>query len=83
MIFINFLSNVVFSVVLPSLPDFIKEVGGQEYLNGWAVAANSLGTFIASPVFGWWADKRNFREVFIFSLVIMVLSNAWLTKYMS
>jgi len=77
MIFINFLSNVVFSIVLPSLPYFIQEVGGEDYLNGWAVAANSLGTFLASPLFGWWADKRNFREVFVFSLVVMVGSNIW------
>eukprot|EP01127_Copromyxa_protea_P014306 TRINITY_DN3962_c0_g1_i1.p1 TRINITY_DN3962_c0_g1~~TRINITY_DN3962_c0_g1_i1.p1 ORF type:complete len:512 (-),score=104.05 TRINITY_DN3962_c0_g1_i1:34-1353(-) len=77
MVFINFLSNVVFSIVLPSLPSFIAQVGGDEYLNGWAVATNSLGTFIASPLFGWWADKRNFREVFIFSLVLMVLANIW------
>jgi MFS family permease len=77
MIFINFLSNVVFSIVLPSLPDFIKDVGGADYLNGWAVAANSLGTFIASPLFGLWADRRNFREVFVFSLLLMVLANIW------
>lgn len=73
MIFINFLSNVVFSIVLPSLPGFINDVchrngipGDNSYLNGWAVAANSLGTFLASPLFGWWADKRNFREVCFF-----------------
>jgi hypothetical protein len=48
MIFINFLSNVVFSIVLPSMPDYIKTLvagTGMTYtsLNGYAVAVNSLG----------------------------------------
>jgi DHA1 family multidrug resistance protein-like MFS transporter len=77
MIFINFLSNVVFSIVLPTLPFFLEAVGAPDYLNGWAVSANSLGTFLASPLFGWWADKRTFREVFIVSLVLMVVGNIW------
>lgn len=50
MIFINFLSNVVFSIVLPSMPDYIKTLAtgtGMVYtsLNGYAVAVNSLGVF--------------------------------------
>uniref|UniRef100_A0A6B2L399 Major facilitator superfamily (MFS) profile domain-containing protein n=1 Tax=Arcella intermedia TaxID=1963864 RepID=A0A6B2L399_9EUKA len=77
MIFLNFLSNVVFSIVLPTLPNFLERVDAPKYLNGWAVAVNSLGTFLASPVFGWWADKRNFREVFFISLVLMFASNLW------
>jgi hypothetical protein len=49
MIFINFLSNVVFSIVLPSMPDYIKTLteGNPNIiytnLNGYAVAVNSLG----------------------------------------
>jgi len=77
MIFINFLSNVVFSIVLPTLPFFLIQVNAPSYLNGWAVAVNSLGTFIASPIMGYWADKRNFREVFFVSLVLMVIGNTW------
>eukprot|EP01128_Nolandella_sp_AFSM9_P001179 TRINITY_DN11299_c0_g1_i1.p1 TRINITY_DN11299_c0_g1~~TRINITY_DN11299_c0_g1_i1.p1 ORF type:complete len:546 (+),score=139.67 TRINITY_DN11299_c0_g1_i1:88-1638(+) len=79
MIFINFLSNVVFSIVLPSQPDFIEKVQGANsgYLNGWAVAANSLGTFIASPILGWWADKRTYKEVMIVSMLLMIGGNIW------
>jgi len=77
MIFINFLSNVVFSIVLPTLPFFLTSVNAPSYLNGWAVAANSLGTFLASPLFGWWADKRTFREVFLVSLILMAFGNVW------
>lgn len=48
MIFLNFLSNVVFSIVLPSMPDFIKTLTEgtgivASNLNGYAVAVNSLG----------------------------------------
>jgi len=76
-IFITFLSNVVFSIVLPSLPDYLKQVGAEDFLNGWAVAVNSLGTFLASPLFGYWADRGSFRIVFLAALLIMLVSNIW------
>lgn len=63
MIFLSFLSNTVFSIVIPSLPHFLEEVGAPAYLNGWAVAANSAGTFLASPLLGWWSDRRGVKEV--------------------
>lgn len=63
MIFISFLSNFVFSIVIPSLPAFLVSLGAPPYLNGWAVAANSAGTFLASPLLGFWSDRRGVKEV--------------------
>jgi len=77
MIFINFLSNVVFSIVLPSLPKYILKLSNNTSLCGWAVAINSLGTFIISPVFGKWSDKRSTREVLLVSLLLMAGGNIW------
>ena len=42
---------------------------------GWAVAINSAGSFISSPIFGYWNDARSTREVMTFSLVIMFIGN--------
>ncbi len=42
---------------------------------GWAVAVNSLGSFLASPLFGMWADRRTTREVLAATLVIMIIGN--------
>jgi len=75
MIFINFLSFVCFAIVLPSLWPFLKHLGAKKSLIGWAVAVNSFGTFIASPVLGKWADWRGVKEVIFGSLIIMIIGN--------
>ena len=131
MILINFLSNVCFSVVLPSMWPYLKAVRtrvqtartqlrvdpaalhdshhsringlqhtphctltrhpplhqmgakGQISMVGWAVAINSLGTFLASPIFGAWGDKRTMKEVLLFSLILNVAGNVlYSTSYM-
>lgn len=46
-----------------------------ENVVGWAVAVNSAGSFLASPLFGWWADRRSTREVLAVSLCVMVGGN--------
>ena len=40
---------------------------------GWACAANSAGSFLASPLFGTWADRRTTREVLAYTLILMVI----------
>lgn len=37
---------------------------------GWVVAAYSFGQLVASPVFGFWADKRPTREPLLVALVL-------------
>lgn len=44
---------------------------------GLIVAANPLGQFIFSPVFGYWANKaKSIRTPFIVSLLIFAISSA-------
>lgn len=48
---------------------------GKEFM-GFIVAANPLGQFIFSPIFGFWANKaKSLRKPFIVSLVIFALSS--------
>ena len=42
---------------------------------GWIVAAYSFGQLLASPFFGFWADKRPTREPLIIGLLIIVIFN--------
>jgi len=42
---------------------------------GWAVAVNSAGSFLASPLFGAWADRRTTREVLAATLILMIIGN--------
>lgn len=77
MILINFLSFVCFAIVLPSLWPFLKSFGQSKSLVGWAVAANSAGTFFASPLLGKWADKRGVKEAIFVSLLVMIGGNAF------
>ena len=42
---------------------------------GWIVAAYSFGQLLASPFFGFWADKRPTREPLIIALLINIIFN--------
>lgn len=63
MMFVGFLTNLVSSIVIPSLPKFLVEVGSPAYLNGWVSASLSLGSILFSPAIGYWADRRGVKEV--------------------
>jgi len=75
MICINFLSFVCFAIVLPSLWPFIQTFDEPKSYVGWAVAVNSGGTFIFSPILGKWADWRGVKEAIFLSLIIMIGGN--------
>jgi len=63
MLFITFLASVCFSIVLPSIWPFLRDGMHSKYsIVGWAVAVNSAGSFLASPLFGAWADRRTTRK---------------------
>jgi MFS family permease len=83
MLFVNFLASVCFSIVLPSMWVLIQSVlhktdtslKDELTWTGVAVAANSAGTFVSSPVLGKWFDARGAREPLIVSLVVMIGGN--------
>jgi len=81
MLFLTFLSSVTFSIVLPSVWPFIQALELRNHrkayssLVGWACAANSAGSFLASPIIGAWADRRPTREVIAATLILMIGGN--------
>jgi MFS family permease len=75
MLCVNFLANLVFSIVIPSLWPFLEHLGQDKGVLGWAIACNSAGTFISAPLLGAWADKWHTRGVMIFSLLVMIAGN--------
>jgi len=74
-LWINFLSTLGFTIVLPTLWDFIDEFDGSKSVVGWAIALHSAGNLAFSLVFGYWADKRNIHECFWFGLIVFIFGN--------
>eukprot|EP01099_Mayorella_cantabrigiensis_P004351 TRINITY_DN3269_c0_g2_i1.p1 TRINITY_DN3269_c0_g2~~TRINITY_DN3269_c0_g2_i1.p1 ORF type:complete len:460 (-),score=74.58 TRINITY_DN3269_c0_g2_i1:241-1620(-) len=74
-LWINFLSTLGFTIVLPTIWPFIDEYDGSKSLVGWAVALHSVGNLAFSLVFGYWADKRNIHECFAAGLIIFIFGN--------
>lgn len=77
MLAVNFLANVVFSIVIPSLWNFLQSIDANvdKSVLGWAIACNSAGTFISAPLLGAWADKWQTRGVMVVSLLLMIAGN--------
>jgi len=75
MVLVNFLSASGYSIILPSLWPFILSLGGPQSVVGWAVAANSAGQFLSSPLLGWWGDKVTIKQVLVITLIMAVGSN--------
>lgn len=76
MYFTMFLSAVTFSIVLSSIWPYLLEVDythAHASFLGWVVAAYSFGQLVASPLFGFWADRRPAREPLFVALVINVV----------
>ena len=42
---------------------------------GIVIAAYSVGQLVASPLFGFWSDKRPVREPLFFSLFLCIVTN--------
>jgi len=75
MILVNFLSATGYSIILPSLWPFILSLGGPQSVVGWAVAANSAGQFLSSPLLGYWGDKVTIKQVLVITLIMAVGGN--------
>eukprot|EP01125_Pyxidicula_operculata_P020208 TRINITY_DN7432_c0_g1_i1.p1 TRINITY_DN7432_c0_g1~~TRINITY_DN7432_c0_g1_i1.p1 ORF type:complete len:420 (-),score=19.51 TRINITY_DN7432_c0_g1_i1:338-1597(-) len=76
-IFVNFLSSYTYSSVIPSLPSMANQLGTDAYWSGFAISAYSLGMMMGMLILGKWSDGRRLREVIVFSLALMVVSNVW------
>ncbi|KAL7029135.1 hypothetical protein ACKWTF_006113 [Chironomus riparius] len=77
--FTMFLMTLGFSIILTGIWPYLDKLdknAGKEFM-GMIVAANPLGQFIFSPIFGWWANKASsIRTPFIVSMIIFCLASA-------
>ncbi|XP_060077649.1 major facilitator superfamily domain-containing protein 8-like [Ylistrum balloti] len=72
-----FLSSVSFSICMSSIWPYLQLLDPSATTNflGWVVASYSLGQLLASPFFGFWANKRKrSREPLVVSLIINILA---------
>ncbi|XP_069129882.1 major facilitator superfamily domain-containing protein 8-like [Argopecten irradians] len=72
-----FLSSVSFSICMSSIWPYLQLLDPSATTDflGWVVASYSLGQLLASPIFGFWANKRQrSREPLVVSLIINILA---------
>ncbi len=73
-IFVTLLIDVIgFGIIIPVLPDLIRELHGGDYseaarIGGWLLFAFSLMQFIFSPILGNLSDKYGRRPVLLIAL---------------
>ena len=73
-IFITLLIDVIgFGIIIPVLPDLIRELNGGNYsdaarIGGWLLFAFSFMQFIFSPILGNLSDKYGRRPILLFAL---------------
>ncbi len=73
-IFITLLIDVIgFGIIIPVLPDLIKELNGGDYsdaakIGGWLLFAFSFMQFIFSPILGNLSDQYGRRPILLFAL---------------
>lgn len=51
----------------------VDQVNATPFFLGWVVASYSFGQLVASPLFGFWADKRPVREPMLVAMVINIV----------
>ncbi|XP_070502562.1 major facilitator superfamily domain-containing protein 8-like [Chironomus tepperi] len=77
--FTMFLMTLGFSIILTGIWPYLDKLdknAGKEFM-GYIIAANPLGQFIFSPIFGWWANKASsVRTPFIVSMIIFCFASA-------
>lgn len=64
-----FIDILGFSIVLPLLPYYAKQLNMSDYLIGFLVASYSICQFIASPLLGEMSDKHGRRPLLIYSQI--------------
>ncbi|MCG8515153.1 MAG: MFS transporter [Halanaerobiales bacterium] len=71
---LNFLIFFGFQMLLPTLPFYIKQLGGGDASVGLVTGIFTISAIVARPFAGLMLDRIGRREVFLVGLVIFVLS---------
>lgn len=70
-----FIAMLGIGLIIPVLPEFLKEFGAGGKTAGYLVAAFGLTQFICSPVAGEWSDKYGRKIMIVSGLALFTLSN--------
>jgi len=70
-----FIAMLGIGLIIPVLPDFLREFNATGMTAGLLIAAFGLTQFISSPIAGELSDKYGRRKMIIFGLTMFTLSN--------
>lgn len=70
-----FIAMLGIGLIIPVLPEFLKEFGAGGKTAGYLVAAFGLTQFICSPIAGEWSDKYGRKIMIVSGLVLFTVSN--------
>ncbi|GAM26976.1 hypothetical protein SAMD00019534_101510, partial [Acytostelium subglobosum LB1] len=76
MVLIVFLSSIGFTLVMPSLYDYLNQ--NKDYVHkyyGLVTAIYSFGQLVSSPGFGYWGNRRPKIESIIIATIISLIGN--------
>lgn len=79
-----FLSAVSFTITMSSMWPFLQEIDkttSTDFL-GWIVSAFSVGQLIASPLFGYWANRINCHKIPIVTCLLITTAGNVLYMYL-
>lgn len=71
---IGFLTSIEGTVSTPSLWLYVQSLGGSKTYYTVSIMMFPLGRLAMMGVFGMWTDRRNFKEVFVISLLVSMSS---------
>eukprot|EP00298_Acanthocystis_sp_HF-20_P028750 c7578_g1_i1.p1 GENE.c7578_g1_i1~~c7578_g1_i1.p1 ORF type:complete len:477 (+),score=196.71 c7578_g1_i1:1-1431(+) len=71
----NFGIGTEYAILMPTVWQYVKSVGGSQFYLGLVLAAFSVSRTIFFYVFGRWTDKRNMKEPFVCSFIIGFIGN--------
>ncbi|WP_139490657.1 MFS transporter [Brevibacillus dissolubilis] len=76
MLMINmFIAMLGIGLIIPVLPEFLKEFNAGGSVAGYLIAAFGLTQFIFSPIAGEWSDKYGRKIMIVSGLVLFTISN--------
>lgn len=70
-----FIAMLGIGLIIPVLPEFLKEFGAGGKTAGYLVAAFGLTQFLCSPIAGEWSDKYGRKIMIVTGLALFTLSN--------
>lgn len=70
-----FIAMLGIGLIIPILPEFLKEFGAGGKTAGYLVAAFGLTQFLFSPLAGEWSDKYGRKIMIVSGLVLFTISN--------